>query len=238
MVSSPPFHFKKFSVRQEGAAHAVGTDGILLGAWTDVRGAQSILDIGTGTGVVALLLAQRTEASVPPVMVHAVELQGASAACARENFGRSPWPDRLHLWETAVQDLPRVAGRQFDLIVSNPPYFAGPSVAPAPGRRQARSIGTLAPADLVEAVCALLKPAGRCCLILPPAEGRRLVEIAATRGLYLTGELAVRPRPEHPVKRLLLRLERDPRSFHRQEMIIYVEGETQSPAFRKLYQSV
>ena len=91
VMASPPFRFKKFSVEQDGAAHRVGTDGVLLGAWADVENCASALDIGTGTGLVALMLAQRNEKS----LVTAVEIHPESAARARRNFAASPWAGRL-----------------------------------------------------------------------------------------------------------------------------------------------
>lgn len=95
------FHFKKFSVSQSGAAHPVGTDGVLLGAWADAHGCTSVLDIGTGTGIIALMIAQRKQ----DACVTGIDIHEPSLNCARNNFRDSPWANRLRLLETSIQDL-------------------------------------------------------------------------------------------------------------------------------------
>ncbi len=223
-----PFHFKKFSVFQEDVAHAVGTDGVLLGAWADVDGANSILDIGTGTGLIALMLAQRT---VSEVHISAIDVHPGSVACAQQNFSNSPWPARLKVHETAVQQFALESGSRFDLIVSNPPYFSETTVSPDAERRLGRSIDNLSIHDLLVSVLPLLSPVGKCCFILPEKEGKRLCEMAVPLGLYCTHEVQVRAREGKPVERLLLQLEREPGRFRRSQLQLHGEGGGYSAVF-------
>lgn len=225
-----PFRFKKFSVAQEGAAHPVGTDAVLLGAWTGVGACSRILDIGTGTGVVALMLAQRTEAAA----ITAVEIHPPSAALARQNFRNSPWADRLELVESSIQEFAGQTAARFDLIVSNPPFFSETTVSPDATRRLGRHNASLPPETLLLCAKQLLTETGRFCVVLPVQAGRRLCEIAVTNGLYCTEETEVRGRPEKPVERLLLCFERNPYPFLRTQMSIYGKGTTRSAGFQEM----
>ena len=116
-----PFQFKSFSIQQAECAMKVGTDGVLLGAWVDVAGAQRILDIGTGTGVIAIMLAQRSREAV----IHAVEINEEACKLANENMQACPWSENLQSFPSPVQDYAREIEQSYDLIVSNPPFFSG-----------------------------------------------------------------------------------------------------------------
>ena len=232
MISSP-FQFKKFKVEQVGASHAIGTDAVLLGAWADVAGAQRMLDIGTGTGVVALMLAQRVHPA-PASQIIALDIHPPSAALAQINFDASPWAACLQSVEISVQDYAQSADRPFDLIVSNPPFFSDRTVSPDPVRRLGRHTATLPPQDLLEAVGRLLALHGRFCVVLPAPEAQRLCELAVPMGLYWTKITRVRSRPEKPVERWLIQLERDPYPFEQTEMLIYAQAEQHSIDFQNL----
>ncbi|MCW5923771.1 MAG: methyltransferase [Saprospiraceae bacterium] len=263
-MASQPFRFKKFSVEQEGAAHPVGTDGVLLGAWADVENCLNILDIGAGTGLVALMLAQRSPTPAPPSTgrvpapygavrsdaplppaggegsgvghITAVEIHPPSAALARRNFANSPWAGRLELVESSIQDFAQKTDRRFDLIVSNPPFFSETVVSPDASRRLGRHTASLSPGELLAVSKKLLTENGRLCVILPVQEGRRLCELAVSQGLYCTEEVEVFSRPEKPVERLLLRFERDPCRFERKRLRIFdgAIGQGYSAEFQKL----
>ncbi len=219
-----PFHFKKFSVEQHGAAHPVGTDAVLLGAWTDVQNANRFLDIGTGTGVIALMLAQRL--AEMKIKSHwqgvGVELHPPSAALAGENFAASPWAAQLAIWEGSIQEFAETQG-QFDLIVSNPPFFSELTVSPDKVRSLGRHTATLSPGDLVTAVAGLLAPNGRFCAILPKLEAQLLCELAIPLGLYWTRIADVHGRPGKPVERLMLQFEKSPYNLHREQICVYAE---------------
>lgn len=232
-MASRLFRFKRFDISQEGAAHPVGTDSVLLGAWAKAAGATRILDIGTGTGVVALMLAQRTE-NQSRTLITAVEIDPESASCAAANFAASPWAGRLALSEKAVQQFAHTAEHQFDLIVSNPPFYVEALEPPDVKRRLGRHAASLPPEDLLQAVCRLLAPGGAFCVILPLAEGRRLRELAVLKGLFCNAETQVSGRPGKPVERLLMQFSRDPRPFLRHEMMIYSDGDQHSEDFQAL----
>ena len=248
------FHFKKFSVEQNGAAHPVGTDAVLLGSWADVRGAKRFLDIGTGTGVIALMLAQRIEvinsiASNSTGM--AVEIHPASAALARNNFTASPWANQLDVWTGSVQEfasankflLPAEPSENwmhpdmtFDLIVSNPPFFSDLTVSLDKSRSLGRHTATLSPDDLLACVAQLLSPNGKFCTILPVREGYRLCEFAVPLGLYWTRITEVSSRSGKPVERLLLQFERSPFGFQKENICLYADekGQEYSQAFQSM----
>lgn len=228
-----PFHFKRFSIFQSGVAHPVGTDSVLLGAWTPVSGARRMLDIGTGTGVIALMLAQRTELT-PACEITAVEPHPGSCVAAGENIVRSPWASQVQLIPQTIQDFASTPQAPYDLIVSNPPFFSGTVVSPDLARRAARHTTSLSPGDLLDAVAALLAPSGRFCVILPPTEGQRLCEFGAQRGLYCTRRTVVYSRPGKAAERWLLQLERDPYPFSQDELFIYARLEVYSDEFKAL----
>ncbi len=232
-MASSLFRFKRFELRQEGVVHPAGTDSVLLGAWTPVSRSSKVLDVGTGTGIVALMLAQRTEAS-DGVRITGIELDLQTAVCAADNFARSPWRDRLELWEGAVQDYAARSDGEFDLIVSNPPFFSETVVSPDPRRRIGRNTNTLSADALLDASRALLAPEGRFCVILPPQEARRLCELSVQKGLYCTRETRVYARPGKPAERMLLTFERRPHHFERDELMIYAAGEQYSAGFQAL----
>lgn len=229
-MASSPFRFKKFEVEQEGAAHLVGTDAVLLGAWADVAGAQNVLDIGTGTGVVALMLAQRSDESVA---FTAVEIHPPSAALARRNFAASPWSKRLQVVEMPVQDFAQNTDQRFDLIVSNPPFFSDLTVSPDPARQLGRHTASLSPGDLLEAVQQLLAPNGKFCVVLPAQEAQRLCELAVPMGLYWTKIVWVRARLGKPVERWLIQFERNPYPLQVEEWTIYERERVYTEEFQK-----
>jgi len=154
------FRFKQFAVRQDRCPMKVGTDGVLLGAWAEVRpGDRRMLDVGTGTGLIALMLAQRSAA-----WITAVDIDVECATQAAENFAASPWADRLDAVSVAVQRYDPV--EKFDLIVSNPPYYVDSLLSPDEGRNTARHAAGLPFGELAAAVVRLLSPGGRlrwCC---------------------------------------------------------------------------
>ncbi len=233
-MESPLFRFKRFGIEQREVAQRVGTDGVLLGAWAPVAHRPTrMLDIGTGTGLIALFVAQRTE-HFPVEKIIGVDIHPPSVRCAQRNFQASPWAGRLSAVHAAVQDYYPGDGSLFDLIVSNPPFFTAGIPAPRGERRIGRMAEYLNPEALVLAVRRLISPVGLFCTILPPAEGRRLCELAACHGLYCTQTSAVFSRPGKPVERLLLQFETRPLAFERSAITIYDRPGFYSEAFRTL----
>ncbi len=212
------FRFKQFSVRQARNAMKVSTDGVLLGSWVEVQGIRRALDVGTGTGLIALMLAQRSEAQID-----AVEIDATAAAEAAENAAASPWPDRVKIIHQSVQDYARQAGEMYDLVVSNPPFFTGGVLSAHQDRASVRHTVKLPHGDLLDAARKLLHPEGRLAVILPYLEGLRFGELAASYGFYLCRRTRVRPLPQQPFNRLLLEFARQVRPLHESELVIQNE---------------
>ena len=211
-----PFQFKQFAIAQDRCSMKVGTDGVLLGAWTDVSSARTALDIGTGTGVIAIMLGQRRS----DMHVHAVELEPEACAQARENMAAAPWSDRLTLHEQPVQEFARYTDQRFDLIVSNPPFFSGGTFSDRQDRNQVRHTIKLPHGDLLTAARQLLTEEGRFCVILPLIEGLRFQELAQTYNLFCTKLTEVLPRPNKPVERLLMEFQLAEKPCRKDQLIL------------------
>lgn len=224
------FRFKQFSVQDDGAAMKVGTDAVLLGAWCRVESARRILDIGTGSGVIALMLAQR---SAPDAHIDAVEQSAEDVTQAAENFQRSPWPEKLSAIHRAIQEYQAVD--RYELIVCNPPYFSQSLLPPEKRRQEARHDTRLSRKDLVAAIVRLLHPDGAACLILPHAEAEKFVTEAGASGLHPTRVTRFRTRPTKPPERLLveLRMVQTPPPKP-DELVLYEEGDNRSALYRQL----
>lgn len=182
------FRFKQFAVRQDRCPMKVGTDGVLLGAWAEVRpGDRRMLDVGTGTGLIALMLAQRSAA-----WITAVDIDVECATQAAENFAASPWADRLDAVSVAVQRYDPV--EKFDLIVSNPPYYVDSLLSPDEGRNTARHAAGLPFGELAAAVVRLLSPGGRFALRCRPSRCSDSVRRLSGGSILFAGRRFV-PRP-------------------------------------------
>ena len=197
------FRFKQFAVEQDDVAMKVGTDGVLLGAWADCEGAKRILDIGTGTGVIALQMAQRNAEA----QIHAVEIDEAAAKRARANFDNSSWAERLNVEQTAVQEF--YPAEKFDLIVSNPPYFVDSLLPPDAKRSTARHTHDLTFEELDNAVARLLADDGKFALILPVTEFEKYLTFTQ---LHLAHRCDVHPIEGGAVKRVMAEFVKHPTS--------------------------
>lgn len=203
------FKFKQFTVWQDRTAMKVGTDGVLLGAWADASGATNILDVGTGTGLIALMCAQRfTRAKI-----HAVDIDPDSVSQTGENFAQSPWPERLTTQLISFQDLVSEGKEKFDHIISNPPYFKDSLPAPDKKRTLARHHSGLHFGELIQGAASLLHPQGKLTLIAPFVALPEILEMSAVSGLCPSRQLWVKPNPSKGVIRAILEL-----SFSRVEL--------------------
>lgn len=175
--TAKPFAFKQFEVVQSRSAMRVGTDAVLLAAWVRLTNCLHVLDVGTGTGVIALICAQRCTAAI----VEAIEIDEGSAEDAMENFKNSPWQNRMkvHLGDF----LKIVASEKFDLIISNPPYFTHSLRSPDPVRNAARHDDYLPSDAFMKHARGLIKPEGKVALIFPKSELERWVLDASAVGL-------------------------------------------------------
>lgn len=181
------FVFKKFTVFQHKCAHKVGTDAVLIGAWAKVEKARFILDIGTGTGVIALMMAQKSHAQID-----AIDIEQSSYEQAHENAGHSAWHDRIKVHHSSLQDFIKKTSHKYDVIISNPPYFVDSFKAPDEERNHARHNDTLPFMDLIEGVKQLMHPEGKFYIILPTKEAQDFKILAEKKGLFLVKRLRVK----------------------------------------------
>ena len=201
-MSNSCFSFKKFSVCQEACAMKVGMDGVLLGSWVRIPpNITSILDVGTGTGLLALMLSQRCQVSVT-----AIELDAAAAAQAAENVSRSPWSSTIKVLQG---DFLRMSEEQkFDLIVSNPPYYKETLKSGNMQRAMARENDSLSYAGLMSKASCLLSDTGCFSIIIPAVYESALRALAVEYGLYINRFTQVKTKTDKPVKRILFEMGR------------------------------
>jgi tRNA1Val (adenine37-N6)-methyltransferase len=193
------FQFKQFTVQQENAAMKVGTDGVLLGAWTDIEGVNSILDVGTGTGLIAIMLAQRSNANI-------VAIDNEPSACrdAKLNSASSPWSSRIEVVGKSLQDYSAEIQQAFDCVVCNPPFFTN-SLKPVDAKRSLARHNDQLPFDaLLKGVSSILSPTGHFSVILPITAEAEFRMLAANYRLFPSRITRVRPKTSVEPARVLL----------------------------------
>lgn len=201
-MPKPTFQFKQFTVRQDRCAMKVSTDGVLFGAWMEVAGARKILDIGTGTGLLALIAAQRNATAT----IDAVEIDDAAAEQAAENVVASPWADRVRVHRMDVRRMK--ATEPYDLVICNPPYYAGYSTSPDERIGLAKHSGELLFPELFNAVDRMLAPEGKLAVIVPLNRETEFLKEAGRVALHPVRRCSVRYVARRPPKRVLLELSR------------------------------
>ncbi len=229
-MSNKYFRFKQFTVRQERCAMKVGTDGVLLGAWVAIPAAVThILDIGTGTGLIALMAAQRA----PVATVDAVEIEEDAASQASDNIAESAWNDRVRVHTVAIQKF--APEYRYGVILSNPPYFSRSLKNESLKKSIARHNDSLPLRDLAVSVSELLEKEGIFGAILPYEEAAVFIAEAAGHGLYLHRRCDVRGRRGKPVKRVLMEFRRHPAArLASEQMHLENEDGTRSIAYSDL----
>jgi len=195
------FTFKQFFVAHDRCAMKVGTDGILLGAWAPIARVKRVLDIGSGSGLLALMLAQRTDSSVT---VDAVELDADAAAQAAENIAESPWKERINIHTADIQQWLTEQNSRYDLIISNPPYFEQGVECATPQREQARYTTTLDHATLLSCAAETITEEGFFCVVLPETIGSAFTDQALSMGWHLRLRTDVAETDQRPPHRVLL----------------------------------
>ena len=204
------FRFKQFEVHQDLCAMKVGTDGVLLGAWA--RGGLRILDAGTGTGVIALMLAQR----YPDAEVTAIDIDEGAVRQAAANVSQSPFASRIHVIRESLQQHQGV----YDAIVSNPPFFIDSLQAPDAQRNMARHTATLSYADLMQSAWRLLKDEGELSVVVPFDYRRRMDDEAVFCGFFPSRVCAVHTAPHKPPRRYLLAFRKHPCHCEQEQLTI------------------
>ncbi len=183
------FQFKQFKIEQGQTAMKVGTDGVMLGAWAEISNSKTILDIGTGTGLIALMCAQRNSSA----RIVGIEIDQEASIQATENFNNSNWSDRLFVKNIAVQDFAHNNISKFDAIISNPPFFENAFKAKNTKRHTARHTDSLSFSDLLSVSSKLLSEEGFFSLIIPAESRNKFIEEAKKYSLYLLKRLDVYP---------------------------------------------
>jgi len=196
-----PFKFKQFTIHQDRCAMKIGTDGVLLGAWTSLENCpSSILDIGSGTGLIALMLAQRSSAKV----IDAIEIDENAYEQCVENFEASPWGDRLFCYHAGLDEMAQEIEKQYNLIVSNPPFYTEEVSSGNNSRDIARQNSALPFDELLESVSKLLSAEGTFSVVIPFKEEKNFVELAQGNGLYPKRIMHVKGNATAQVKRSLI----------------------------------
>lgn len=199
------FKFKQFAVNQDRCAMKIGTDAVLLGAWCPIENnPKSILDVGAGTGILALMLAQRTNAD----QIDALEIDEESYEQCVENFEGSPWADKLFCYHAALDEFVDDPEDEYDLIISNPPFYSEDFKTTDEQRDLARFQDAMPFEDLIEAADLLLSENGTFAVVIPYKEEERFIDLCAEYELYAVKATRVKGSQKTPIVRSLLAFKR------------------------------
>jgi len=218
-MPSTSFAFKQFVINQDKCAMKVGTDAVLLGAWVFPNGSKQILDIGTGTGVVALMLAQKTEAHID-----AIDIDENAFFQASQNVQESKFSTQIAVIHSSLQEFAKKSEKKYNLIVTNPPYFEQSLKSTDEKRSFARHADVLPFEELIDGVKKILDPKGKFCLILPILEAEKFRDLAQKKGLFLSKLLRVKSKISKDTdKRHIMQFEFTPTEFSEQTIAIELE---------------
>jgi tRNA1Val (adenine37-N6)-methyltransferase len=227
---SNPFTFNQFSIKQEKSAMKVGTDGVLLGAWGEVYNVKNALDIGCGTGLIALMIAQKNR----NCSVDAVEIDKNSADEAKFNVENSIFNNRICVYNSSIQYFTQNCVKKYDLIVSNPPYFVNSLKSPDTNRSTARHNTDLTYGELFVCVEKLLTKSGSFSMILPFEQIGQVLSIAQNLNLFLTKKTDVYPTPISVVSRCLLTFSKNYKPFFEDKIIVEISRHVYSEDYKRL----
>ncbi|AWB65417.1 hypothetical protein C2869_02735 [Saccharobesus litoralis] len=234
-----PFTFKQFYIDDTQCAMKVGTDSILLGSWSCAHSQQQVLDIGTGSGLLAIMLAQKLSLQQQPFCIHAVELDADAASQATSNVEQCPWSDCIHVYQQSIQAFVEAQGSQqkYDLILSNPPYFVAGQEFEAT-RQQARHTGQLSWFTLLANVASLLSQDGYFECVIPADGKTKMLALAQQFNLSLVAYCCIKTKAQKSAKRVLLRFRlneaNQPYACEQTELVIHAENGQYSCDFRAL----
>jgi len=226
--STPFFRFKQFTVWHDQSVLRVCTEACILGAYTELAGASHALDIGTGTGLLGLMLAQKKS----DLKIDAVEIEQQNYEQALENVRQSPFSANISVFHTPIQAWENPA--KYDLIISNPPFFAKHLLSPNEKRNRALHAAALSLEDLAISVVQLMKEKGRFVVLLPPNETQQMIDVFSTLTLYPTRQLSIFSRPDKPLFRQITTFERRESDILKETLYIHDLDGPYSSDFRVL----
>ena len=231
MARNKYFQFKQFRIVQERSAMKVGVDGVLLGAWATVEGAKRILDIGSGTGMIALMMAQRNSTAI----IDAVEIEPDAFQESLFNIKQSPWSERIKVMCSSFQEWAEKSGLKYDLIISNPPYFDNGVKSLLESRAQARHSDGLPLSELVSGISGLLNKNGRVSLVLAAESLTELQQLVQLNNLFISRICRVKPNPQKPIFRILVEICEMECTVAEEELLIEYETHFDyTPEYREL----
>jgi tRNA1Val (adenine37-N6)-methyltransferase len=210
------FQFKQFRIHQEKSAMKVNTDGVLLGAWSRVEGAKTVLDIGAGTGLISLMIAQRSEA-----IITGIEIEKNAAEEANQNVQNSLWNNRISILHTSFQDFASTTQLIFDIIVSNPPFFSNSLKNTNPHLSIARHNHLLPFPDIITGAKKMLSENGNLSMILPFTSTKEFVEKALIENLFLTRLTEIKPFPDKKLNRCLLEFGKKQKALEKTQISVF-----------------
>lgn len=224
------FQFKQFNITQEHSALKLGTDAVLLGAATQFCNPKSILDIGTGTGILALMMAQKYDCAIS-----AIDIDENSIIDAQQNISNSNWANRIAVKHCSIQDFAKESTEMFDGIICNPPFFSQSLINPEKNKAAARHTIALTPDDLFRCIDTLLSTYGTASIIIPTSEKTRFSEAAANNNLYISQEIQIFPFVNSPsANRSILFYAKCWKEFSSSTIHIRNEDKTYSDEYKNL----
>jgi tRNA1Val (adenine37-N6)-methyltransferase len=223
------FQFKQFSIEDDQSTMKVGTDAVLLGSWVHLENEKSILDIGSGSGIISLMLAQRTSAQI-----QAIDIDENSVNQANHNFQKSPWASQIKAKHCSLSDFTKSESEKFDLIVSNPPFFINSLKSPRKNKNRSKHTDELTYEELAYGIANLLGPRGKACLILPYTESKLFIDLALIENIYLNKQLKIRPKATKDINRVLMEFSFNKSKFEEKEIHLREENNEFSEAYKTL----
>ncbi len=224
------FKFKQFEICQNKTAMKVGTDGVLLGAWANCKSAKTILDIGSGTGLISIMMAQRNASA----SIVALEIEDDAYLQSVENAKASKWSSRIEIKHTSLQEFQKNTILLFDLIVSNPPFFENSQKSNSEKRNLARHTQTLTFTDLISCSANLLNTKGLFSVIIPFDSFQQFISLASENQLHLVRKTLIKPNLNKKPKRVLLEFSKSHANLTENELTIELSRHFYTPQYIEL----